>query len=448
VRLRCEWAWLGGPQAQPDVLLEVDGDRFVGVGVGVAGGAASAAAGADVERLPGLTIPGLVNAHSHAFHRALRSRTQAETGSFWTWRDQMYRLAATLTPDSYQRLATAAFAEMAMAGITTVGEFHYLHHGPDGQPYDDPNAMGHGLVAAAAAVGVRMTLLDTCYLHGGIDRPPNEVQQRFSDGDAERWAGRASAVGSSATVRAGAAVHSVRAVEPEEMGVVGAWADERGAPLHAHVSEQPAENEDCTAAYGRTPVEVLAAAGLVGGRFTAVHATHLTATDVTTLGGASVCFCPTTERDLADGIGPSAALVAAGAGLCLGSDSHAVVDLFEEARAVELDARLATGVRGHHTAADLLAAATSGGARSLGWADAGHLGVGALADLTVVGLDSVRLAGAAPDHLVEAAVFAAGAPDVRHVMVGGRWIVRDGEHVSVPVPTALSEAIDSVWTVA
>ena len=427
MRLRCEWAWLGGPQAQPDVLLEVDGDRIVGVGV--AGGAGSAAAGEDVERLPGLTIPGLVNAHSHAFHRALRSRTQAGTGSFWTWRDQMYRMAATLTPDSYQLLAAATFAEMALAGITTVGEFHYLHHGPGGQPYDDPNAMGHALLAAATEAGLRMTLLDTCYLHGGIGLPPNEVQQRFSDGDAERWAGRATAVGSSATVRAGAAVHSVRAVAPEEMGLVGEWADQRGAPLHAHVSEQPAENEDCTAAYGRTPVEVLAAGGLVGGRFTAVHATHLTPTDVTALGVASVCFCPTTERDLADGIGPSAALVATGAGLCLGSDSHAVVD-------------------GHHTAADLLAAATSGGARSLGWADAGHLGVGALADLTVVGLDGVRLAGAAPDHLVEAAVFAAGAPDVRHVMVGGRWIVRDGEHVSVPVPIALAEAVDAVWTAA
>jgi formiminoglutamate deiminase len=451
VRLRCEWAWLGGPQARPDVLLVVEGDRIVGVGMGDTGAAeAPGPGGGDVERLSGLTIPGLVNAHSHAFHRALRSRTQAGTGSFWTWRDQMYRLAATLTPDSYQRLAAATFAEMALAGITTVGEFHYLHHGPGGRAYDDANAMGDALLAAAAEAGVRMTLLDTCYLHGGIGRPPNEVQQRFSDGDAERWAARAAAVavGSSSAVRAGAAVHSVRAVAPEEMGIVAGWADERGAPLHAHVSEQPAENEDCTTAYGRTPVEVLAAAGLAGERFTAVHATHLSGTDVTALGSGHVCFCPTTERDLADGIGPAAALVAAGANLCLGSDSHAMIDLFEEARAVELDARLATGVRGHHAAADLLAAATSGGARALGWLDAGHLAVGALADLTVIGLDSVRMAGAAPGHLVEGAVFAAAAPDVRHVMVGGRWIVRDGEHVSVPVRTSLAEAIDAVWAAA
>ncbi|HEX6787423.1 MAG TPA: amidohydrolase family protein, partial [Acidimicrobiales bacterium] len=245
-----------------------------------------------------------------------------------------------------------------------------------------------------------------------------------------------------------AAVHSVRAVAPEEMEMVGRWAEERDTPLHAHVSEQPAENDDCTAAYGRTPVEVLAAAGLVGRRFTAVHATHLTASDVAALGGGHVCFCPTTERDLADGIGPSAALVAAGAELCLGSDSHAAIDLFEEARAVELDARLATGVRGHHTAVDLLTAATAGGARSLGWPDAGHLTVGALADLSVIAVDGVRVAGAAPAHLVEAAVFAAGAPDVRHVMVGGRWTIRDGQHMSVPVPASLAEAIDAVWAAA
>jgi formiminoglutamate deiminase len=447
MRLRCEWAWLGGARAEPDVLLEVEGDRIVSVAP--AGGDGSGAVdGSGAERLAGLTIPGLVNAHSHAFHRALRGRTQAGTGSFWTWRDQMYRLAATLTPDSYHRLATATYAEMALAGITTVGEFHYLHHGPGGQPYDDANAMGDALIAAAAAAGVRLTLLDTCYLHGGIGRAPNEVQQRFGDGDAARWAERASAVVPSATVAAGAAVHSVRAVEPDEMAVVGAWASERGAPLHAHVSEQPAENDDCVAAYDGTPAEVMSRAGLVDERFTAVHATHLAAADITTLGRGHVCFCPTTERDLADGIGPSAALVMAGARLCLGSDSHAVIDLLEEARAVELNARLATGVRGQHAAAELLTAATAGGASALGWADAGRLVDRALADLTVVGLDSVRLAGASPDQLVEAAVFAAGAADVRDVMVGGRWIVRDGEHLGLAVRECLASALDAVWAVA
>ncbi len=340
MRLWCQWAWLGGDTAQAGVVLEVAGARLASV-------EAVGPPPADAEQLRGLTLPGLVNAHSHAFHRALRSRTQAGRGTFWSWREQMYRLAATLTPESYARLAAATFAEMAEAGITTVGEFHYLHHQPGGRPYDDGNEMGEAVRAAADEAGVRLTLLDTCYLHGGIGAEPNEVQRRFADASAEAWAERAAAMEDGPTVRTGAAVHSVRAVAPGEMAVVREWSDARALAVHAHVSEQPAENDDCRAAYGATPVEVFGRAGLLGERFTAVHATHLTDGDITALGGSHVCFCPTTERDLADGIGPAAALTAAGAGLCLGSDSHAVIDLFEEARAVELDARLATGERGH-----------------------------------------------------------------------------------------------------
>jgi formiminoglutamate deiminase len=358
----------------------------------------------------------------------------------------MYRLAATLTPESYQRLAAATFAEMAEAGVTTVGEFHYLHHQPGGRPYGNPDEMGEAMRAAADEAGVRLTLLDTCYLHGGIGVEPNEVQRRFADASAEAWAERVSALTDGPAVRIGAAVHSVRAVAPDEMRVVGRWSAERGAAVHAHVSEQPAENKDCRAAYGATPVAMLGGAGLLGERFTAVHATHLAGSDVSSLGGSHVCFCPTTERDLADGIGPAAALTAAGAELCLGSDSHAVIDLFEEARAVELNARLDTGERGHLPATALLRAATEGGAQSLGWPDTGRLEAGALADLAVLDLGSARLAGAAPDHLVEGAVFAAGAGDVRDVMVGGRWVVRDGRHVAVPVAERLARSIDEVWS--
>ncbi len=357
----------------------------------------------------------------------------------------MYRLAATLTPESYARLAAATFGEMAEAGITTVGEFHYLHHQPGGRPYDDGNEMGEAIRTAADEAGVRLTLLDTCYLHGGIGAEPNEVQRRFADASAEAWAERVAAMEDGPTVRTGAAVHSVRAVAPGEMAVVREWSDVRALAVHAHVSEQPAENDDCRAAYGATPVELLGRAGLLSERFTAVHATHLTDGDITALGGSHVCFCPTTERDLADGIGPAAALTAAGAGLCLGSDSHAVIDLFEEARAVELDARLATGERGHLPAAALLTAATAGGARSLGWPEAGHLEAGALADLAVVALDTPRTAGAAPGHLVEAAVFAAAAADVRDVMVGGRWVVRDGRHLRLHVGDRLSAGVAEVW---
>ena len=345
-------------------------------------------------RLDGMTLPGLANAHSHAFQRALRGRTQHGTGSFWTWREQMYRAAERIDPDTYLALARATYAEMALAGVTTVGEFHYLHHGPDGTPYEDPNAMGHALIQAAAEAGIRITLIDACYLHGGIDRPPEGAQVRFSDGTAEAWVERVSALAAAAapigagSARIGAAIHSIRAVDPASAATVASWAREGERPLHAHVSEQPAENEACIEAYGGTPTAVLSGAGALEAHLTAVHATHLTEADVGLLGDAAACccVCPTTERDLADGIGAMSELLAAGASLSLGSDSHAVIDMFEEARAVELDERLATGERGRHPAAGLLRAATAGGHACLGWPDAGRIEPGARADLVTVGL--------------------------------------------------------------
>jgi len=419
--LWCEWAWLGGDAATAGVLIDVD-ERGV-----IACVRAGAEPLRDAERLRGLTIPGLANAHSHAFQRALRGRAQGP-GSFWTWREQMLALAETIDPDGYRALARATFAEMALAGVTVVGEFHYLHHGPGGVPYDDPNEMGRALMAAAGDVGIRIVLLDACYLHGG--------SARFRDASAEAWAQRASAL----DVTAGAAIHSVRAVDPEAMRTVAAWAVLRVAPLHAHVSEQPAENTFANETYGRTPTALLADAGVLGERFTAVHATHLTGVDVAMLGvlEGSVCLCPTTERDLADGIGPARALADAGARLALGSDSHAVIDLLEEARAIELDERLASGERGRHAPAQLLAAATAGGYASLGLPAGGRIEVGAPADLTTISLDSVRLAGTPP---LDGVVFCAGAPDVRHVMVGGRRVVRDGAHVTIDVARELREVL-------
>lgn len=426
-----------------DVLVEVDGDRIVTVTPGM-----RAPDGA--VRLAGLTLPGLANAHSHAFHRALRSRTQAGTGSFWTWREQMYELAAVLDPDSYFTLARAVYGEMAMAGITCVGEFHYLHHGPHGTPYADPNAMGAALVAAADDAGVRITLLDTCYLHGGIHHDgsgiePDPTQRRFSDGTALAWAARATAAAAlvSPTARLGAAIHSVRAVDPDSIAVVAGWADDRGTPLHAHVSEQPAENHQSVTAWALTPTELLDERGALSERFTAVHATHLTDHDVRLLGlnRSTVCMCVTTERDLADGIGPAARLVEAGASLSLGSDSHAVIDLFEEARGVELDERLASNLRGTLGAPSLLRAATDDGHRSIGWPDAGRIQDGAMADLVSIRLDSVRTAGTLPQHALEAAVFAATAADVHHVVASGRVVVGDGTHLGIDVPAELGRSI-------
>jgi formiminoglutamate deiminase len=432
----CELAWLGGERAEHGVVLELDGERIAGV-------ERSERPPEGAERLPGVTIPGLANAHSHAFQRALRARAEGGRGSFWTWRKQMYELAGRLDPDSYLRLARATFAEMALAGVTVLGEFHYLHHRADGRAYDDPNAMGLAVAQAAAEVGVRMTLIDACYLHGGFGAEPDGAQRRFSDGSADAWAARAAELAPAPALRIGAAIHSVRAVDPDAAALVASWARERDAPLHAHVSEQPGENDACLVAHGVTPTALLEHAGALSTAFTAVHATHVTDHDVALLGAAhaTCCICPTTERDLADGIAGAARLRDAGARLALGSDSQAVIDLFEEARAVELDERLATRERGHHGAAELLRAATADGYSCLGWPEGGRIEAGALADLTTVALDGVRLAGTPSELALEGLVYAAAAADVSDVMVGGSWIVREGRHLTVDAAAELREAL-------
>jgi formiminoglutamate deiminase len=406
----CELAWLGGERPQPAVLIELDGERIARVAVDVPPPPSAT-------QLSGLTLPGLANAHSHAFQRALRGRTQQPSaGSFWTWREQMYELAASLDEGAIWSLARATFAEMALAGVTLVGEFDYLHR-------SEP------LIAAAREAGVRLTLIDACYLHGGLER--------FRERDANAWAERVSALREAPGLRLAAAIHSMRAVDPESAAVVAAFAAERGWPLHAHVSEQPAENDECRARYGQTPLALLEEAGALSERFTAVHATHLSAADERRLrgSGAFCCLCPTTERDLGDGIGE------VNGRLVLGSDSHAFIDLFEEARAVELDLRLASGVRGSHSARELATAATAGGYESLGWPEGGRIRPGALADLTTVSLESVRLAGTRPADALDAVIFAGSAADVRHVLVGGREVVRDGAHVLIDAPAELRAAI-------
>src|SRR5680860_891041 len=275
-----------------DVTFEVAGGRFTAVRPESSPG--------DAQVLPGVVLPGFANAHSHAFHRALRGRTHDGGGTFWTWRERMYAVAAQLDPDSYLALATATYAEMALAGITTVGEFHYLHHAPGGASYDDPNAMGEALRQAAADAGIRLTLLDTCYVAGGLDAtghsPLDKTQLRFGDGDAARWAERVAGLAESDGMRVGAAIHSVRAVPSDQLGVVARAA--AGRPLHVHLSEQPAENEACQGFYDMTPTALLDVEGVLGPRTTVVHATHLTDADIATLGsaGTTVCRCPTTER--------------------------------------------------------------------------------------------------------------------------------------------------------
>jgi formiminoglutamate deiminase len=418
-----------------DVTFEVAGGRFTAVTAETLPG--------DAHVLPGVVLPGFANAHSHAFHRALRGRTHDGGGTFWTWRERMYAVAAQLDPDSYRELATATYAEMALAGITAVGEFHYLHHAPGGVPYDDPNAMGEALRQGAAEAGIRLTLLDTCYVAGGLSAaghsPLDEMQLRFGDSHADRWAQRVEGLKDSAGMRVGAAVHSVRAVPRDQLGVVVVAA--AGRPLHVHLSEQPGENQACQWFYGLTPTALLDVEGLLGPSTTAVHATHLTDDDIAVLGrtGTTACLCPTTERDLADGIGPARRLSDAGSPLSLGSDQHVVTDLLEEARALEMHERLDSLERGRFALGELLAAATRH--ESLGWDDAGHLKVGARADLVAVRLDSRRTAGSAPEQIM----LSASASDVDTVIVDGAVVVTGGQHVLGNVGALLQKAIQPLW---
>ncbi len=486
----------------------------VRLGVGADGLVSSISPDTDPEdgdrRLPGIVLPGFANAHSHAFHRALRGRTHGDGGSFWTWRERMYAVAGRLDPDSYLALARATYAEMALAGVTAVGEFHYLHHAPGGSSYTEPNVMAQALRQAAAEAGIRLTLLDTCYLAGGLTAdgytPLAGVQRRFGDGDVDGWAARVAQLKPSAGMRIGTAVHSVRAVPRDQLARIGAAvrsvravpsdqltredaqlpgtgaqhpgvgarltgadaqltgidahltredaqlngvgaqiagmtgvAGQIEAPLHVHLSEQPAENDACQAFHGLSPTALLATEGLLGPRTTAVHATHLSVDDVRLLGSAAstACFCPTTERDLADGIGPARDLFDAGVGLALGSDQHAIIDLLEEARALELHERLASNQRGRFAQGDLLDALTWRGHASIGWPELGRIAVGSPADLVAVRLDSVRTSGSRPDQVV----MSASAADVDTVLVGGREIVRGGVHILGDVGSLLSKAI-------
>lgn len=437
----CDYAWLGGDHAEPEVRIEVTGDTITAVSAGTP-------ADPTATRLAGLTMPGLSNTHSHVFHRAIRGHTQSGVADFWRWRELMYAVADRLDPDSLYQLAHATYVEMALSGITSVGEFFYLHHDRGGARYRDPNELGHAVIRAAVDAGIRITLLDTLYLQAGVNGEPlQDVQLRFSDGDWQSWAERVDAIADGEMVRVGAAIHSVRAVPRAAMRPVAEYCRGRGIPLHVHVSEQPAENTACLDAFGLTPVGLLAE-DVVGPATCAVHATHLTDDDIRLLADSStaIAMCPTTERDLADGVGPAVALAAAGSPLCVGSDAHMMIDLWEEGRAIELNERLISGRRGHLSTRQIARAISVDGSAAIGWAgQAAGIAAGAPADLVTVDLDSVRTAGARQGDVLAHVLFSATGPDVDAVMVGGRFIVRDGQHQTVPEPgRALHDAIARV----
>ncbi|WP_029137799.1 formimidoylglutamate deiminase [Nakamurella lactea] len=414
---RCAAAWIDNAVSGP---VDIVTDH----GVITAIGPPDTTGDDQPESLPGLVFPGFADAHSHVFHRALRGRTHgadAQAGSFWTWRETMYALAGRLDPDSLHALALATYTELLCAGYTAVGEFHYLHHRPDGGRYDDPNAMGLAVTDAGAEAGIDVTLLDVAYLSSGFGKPTVGVQQRFSDGSIDAWADRVAALPSA--LRTGVAVHSVRAVPESALGSVAAAAD--GRVLHVHLSEQAAENEACLAATGRTPAALLHGAGVLGPRTSAVHATHLTAGDLGLLAGTgtTAVICPTTEADLADGLPSIAAMVDAGIRLACGGDQQVIVDPFAQARGIEYGERSATGRRGTMLPAALVGAATVNSHRSIG-SPGGSIEIGAPADLVAVRTDSARTAGADPDQLV----MVAAAADVAVVVRAGEVVATNGIH--------------------
>ena len=416
---------------RPGLALEVDdAGRVVR--------ASNARSGTEVERLPGRALlPGLVNAHSHAFQRLLRGRAEgassrgADASDFWTWREAMYRVAEALEPEDIYLASRQAFVEMALAGITCVGEFHYLHRDREGRAYADVNETSRQVIRAAREVGIRIVLLRAAYARAGFRAREEPRQRRFIDGDVEDALRAAEALRGAVRfddgVTVGIAPHSVRAVpRPWLEQIATGW----DGVVHMHVAEQTAEVEACLQEYGRRPGEVCADVGLLGPRFTAVHAIHVSREEIAALGaaGANVCACPSTERTLGDGVIPADALRAAGAHLALGSDSQAVIDLLEEARQVELHLRLVRQRRGLLDAAELLGAATEGGARSLG-VPVGALRSGAPADFISVDLRHPSLVGTTGDALLPAIVFGARPEAVREVYVGGKPVVRDGRHV-------------------
>ncbi|GMR01968.1 MAG: formimidoylglutamate deiminase [Acidimicrobiia bacterium] len=442
-RWHAERAWLGGPDLSENITIEVDNGTITRLiqNEDTPSG----------HHLKGIVIPGLVSAHSHAFHRALRGRTSDGEGNFWSWRKPMYELANRMSPSSYRALAIAVFAEMLTAGITTVGEFHYLHHNEGGHPYEDPNAMGSALIDAAAYVGIRLTLIDTAYLTSDVaGSPVTPSQARFSDGTLDAWSERVSALSSDIAghrlVRLGVAAHSVRGVPVSALGAIADTARHLNAPLHVHVSEQLAENQACIAQHGVSPVQLLAREGFLGRSTTLVHATHLTTDDIDTIAysGSGVCLCPTTEADLGDGIGLAAELARAGVLLSVGSDSNAIIDILDEARRIEHYDRLRLHKRGIHQPERLLIAATGAGAEALGWAGGGRIAEGSPADFVVIDATTPELAGTEASNIV-GIVMAATRASITDVVVGGELVVESGSPTKAPSSHERLSTLRSIW---
>ena len=396
-------------------------------------------------------LPGFVNAHSHSFQRLIRGRTQwrptgPSSSDFWSWRASMYSAALTIGPAALYDVTRLCYMEMLKAGYTTVGEFHYLQRDPAGGAYADANELARCIIAAAQSVGIRIALINVCYATGAIGEALWAEQRRFATPDLDAFldateALHAEAV-SSPTVTTGIAPHSIRAVPRDWLQPIHGWALQHDVPLHMHVAEQPAEVSACMEIFRLRPAELLAEDGLLDDRFTAIHATHLNDAEVSAFGRArsSICLCPTTERDLGDGLARIVDLVAAGASLCVGTDSQSVIDPLEEVRLIEYNERLRLLRRvvlsdrygnpdRRETSPLLLAAGSAGGARSLR-INAGAIEAGRVADFVAIDLDHPALVGWDVDTLAELLTLSAPAAAVCDVWVNGVQRIANGRHAS------------------
>lgn len=440
----------------PDLLL-ADGHSHRDVGLlvddrGLVAGIssrASAPAGVELVTLPGKALlPGLANAHSHTFQRLFRGRAEGRAAggdTFWTWREQMYRAAGFLSPEDLYDVARATFLEMACSGITAVGEFHYLHRDVDGNAYADPNLLSRQVIAAAQSVGLRICLLRTAYFRAGFQREPHPGQRRFYESPDEYLCNLDDLATSCAAmdgVSIGAAPHSIRAVPLRHLKEISAFAESWRMPLHSHISEQVGENTACEAEYGYTPVTLLAGHGILDPHTTLIHAIHLTEAELEMVAraGATICSCPTTERNLGDGIFPADAAVRLGIRVAFGTDSQAQIDLLEDARQLEYHLRLRDQQRGILDASArsdwasreaigqaLFQAASRNGYEALGLGG-GELAIGQPADFFTIDLNDLSILGADTDSLSSQAVFALAKSAVRDVAVQGKLIVQDGHH--------------------
>ena len=388
-------------------------------------------------------LPGFVNTHSHSFQRLIRGKSESRIVSgkdFWSWRGTMYHAAANLSPEEVYDVARMAFLEMLLAGITTVGEFHYLHTDPTGKAYSDPNLLSKQVIDAARSVGIRIVLLRTAYLRSGFELPRDPGQTRFFESKSEFLRNMQALVAEfpygSADVRFGVAPHSIRAVPLNDLKDIAAWTQSERLPLHMHVAEQVAENAACIREYGCTPIHLLSRNHILTSRFTAVHSIHIQPDEVAQLAdaGATICSCPTTERNLGDGILAADQITASGIRIAFGSDSQAQIDPLEDARELDYHLRLRDQKRAildqfpdQPMAERLFSCATRNGALALD-IPAGDLRVGQLADGFTVDLDDVSIAGHTSDDLLSILVFSLNRSAIRDVLVNGRRVVRDRRH--------------------